>query len=400
MAKSKDTGGGNSWDKFLKTGKNNGGTIRKRSESGSFWDNLEDSLDPMETGISGEFFKTTNVQKPKEAKASKYRKVAKFLILIGSEEAAKILALLEPAQVEAIAREVASVKGISQKEAEEIHAEFRTLLATSYGLGGLSQGGIEAARKLLYEAFGPEKGEVLLHHSVPDSRENPFGFLENYSGDQIAGLLRDESSAASALILSRLTPELSAATLAHIPREQKLEIVVRIARLEQTSPEVLERVAAALREKMRHVGQDGMSSEVDGMTALAAILKHSDISFGDKILEELADHDPDLTRDLKDRLYTLEDIIKAEDRPLQEKLRAMSDRDIVLLLKGRSDDFIQKICSNLSSNRRSHVLEEASLIGKVPKKEADAVAQDFLAWFRIGREDGRIIMLDSEDVIL
>ncbi|MDR1904066.1 MAG: flagellar motor switch protein FliG [Treponema sp.] len=389
-----------SWDKFLKTGKTRDGALRGRSEYAGFWDDLEDSAALTGADASRKFLKTTDVQKSKEPKESKYRKVAKFLILIGSEEAAKILARLEPAQVEAIAREVALIRGISQEEAEEILGEFRMLLAASYGLGGLSQGGIEAARKLLYEAFGPEKGEVLLHHSVPDSRENPFGFLGDYSGDQIAALLRDESPAAAALILSRLTPELSAATLARIPREQKLEIVVRIARLEQTSPDVLERVASALREKIRRAGQDGRDSEVDGMTALAAILKHSDISFGDTILEQLADHDPDLTKDLKDRLYTLEDIIRAEDRPLQEKLRAMSDRDIVLLLKGRSDDFTQKICSNLSSNRRSRVLEEAALIGKVPPKEAGAVARDFLAWFRIGREEGRIIMMDSEDVIL
>ncbi|MDR2095477.1 MAG: flagellar motor switch protein FliG [Treponema sp.] len=399
MAKSKGAGGSNSRDKFFNIGKNREGSIRNRSEYTGFWDDLEDSV-AHRADVSGEFFKTTDNQKSRETKESKYRKVAKFLILIGSEDAAKILAQLEPPQVEVIAREVASIKGISQEEAEEILSEFRMLLASSYGLGGLSQGGIEAARKLLYEAFGPEKGEVLLHNSVPDSRGNPFAFLDAYSGGGIAALLRDESPAAAALILSRLTPELSAATLAHIPQERKLEIVVRIARLEQTSPEVLERVASALREKIRHLGQDGRDSEIDGMTALTAILKHSDISFGDKILEELADHDPNLTKDLKDRLYTLEDVIKAEDRPLQEKLRSMSDRDIVLLLKGRSDDFTQKICSNLSSNRRSHVLEEASLIGKVPKKEADAVARDFLTWFRTGREEGRIIIMDSEDVIV
>jgi flagellar motor switch protein FliG len=395
MAKSKNPGGGvyGPGGNYLKPDKNKG-NIWNRAEYGGFWDELEKA---GQTAEPGNFLKTTDNKKTKE---SKYRKVARFLVLIGSEEAAKILSRLEPGQVEAIAREVAGIKSISQEEAEQILDEFRHLLAASYGMGGLSQGGIEAARKLLYEAFGPEKGEDLLNHSVPDSRGNPFDFLEDYSGEQLAFLLKGEAPATSALILSRISPELSAASLANMEPGQKLEIVMRIARQGTTTPDILDRVASALREKIRQTGQSGRAlSEVDGMNALAAILRHSEGDFNDKILEQLEDHDPDLTNALKDRLNTLDDVINAEDRPLQEKLRNMSNRDIVLLLKGRSDDFTQKIYGNLSSNRRSRILEEAALIGKVPKKEADAVVRDFLAWFRVAREEGQIIMLNSEDIV-
>jgi flagellar motor switch protein FliG len=389
MAKSKNPGGGmyGPEGNYLKSDKNKG-NIWNRAEYAGFWDEPEQ---PGQAAEQGNFLKTTE---------SKYRKVARFLILIGSEEAAKILAHFEPSQVEAIAREVAGIKGISQEEAEQILDEFRLLLATSYGMGGLSQGGIDAARKLLYEAFGPEKGEVLLKHSVPGSRGNPFDFLEDFSGEQLAFFLKGEAPATSALILSRISPELSAASLANMEPGQKLEIVMRIARQGTTTPDILDRVASALRDKIRQTGQSGGAlSEVDGMNALAAILKHSEGDFNDKILEQLEDHDPDLTNALKDRLYTLDDVINAEDRPLQAKLRNMSDRDIVLLLKGQSDDFTQKICGNLSSNRRSLILEEAALIGKVPKKDADAAARDFLAWFRVAREEGQIIMLNSEDIV-
>ncbi|MFP3089736.1 flagellar motor switch protein FliG [Treponema sp. TIM-1] len=331
---------------------------------------------------------------------SKYRRVAKFLILIGGDEAAKILSQLEVDQVELISKEIASVRGITAEEAESILAEFRSILDSGYRFSGGVSGGVETARRLLYAAFGPVQGETYLTQAVPESKENPFGFLEDFSGEQLALLLREESPAASAVVLSRLSPQLSAALLTQLPGDQKAEILRRIAHLDKTAPEVLERVAAVLREKARAIGRGREETlRLDGMGALTAILKSSDLSFGDRLLQELEENDPGLGRNIKERLYTLEDVIRADNRPLQEKLRSMSNRDIVLLLKGRSGEFTEKIYANLSAGRQEMIREETELIGPVPKVEVDAAARDFLAWFRLNREEGRIILLDDEDVV-
>jgi flagellar motor switch protein FliG len=338
---------------------------------------------------------------PAEALDSKFRRVAKFLILIGGEKAAQILSQLDNEQVEAISREIASIRGITAEEGERILEEFRSLLASPYAYTGASAGGLETCRRLLYAAFGPEKGEALLNKTVPGSRENLFAFLEDFSPEQLALLLRDETPAAAALILSRLPPELSAAVLANTPGERKPDIVRRIAHQGQVSPEVLERVAGALKEKARHIGRSGTETvELDGMNALTAILKHSDYAFGDQILQDLEEADPDLGRDLKERLYTLDDVIKADDRPLQEKLRTMPDRDIALLVKGRESGFTEKILSNVSAQRRARIREEGEILGAVPKGECDRAAREFLAWFRISREEGRILLVSDEDVLV
>jgi flagellar motor switch protein FliG len=333
-------------------------------------------------------------QKP----VSKYHRVAQFLVLVGSDEAAKVLSQLEPDQVEAVSKEIAVLKGITAEEGEAVLEEFRSLLSSPYVYSGSSSGGAETARRLLYAAFGPEKGESLLRKAVPEAAENPFDFLNDFTGDQLALFFKNESPAAEALVLSRLSSRLSAAVLANTSPERKLEIVRRIAHMGQTSPEVLDQVAAALREKARHFGRIE-TSEVDGMGALTAILKSSDLSFGDRLLEELEEQDPALGRNLKERLYTLEDIAGAADRPVQEKLRSMSNRDIALLLKGRTEVFAKKILSNLSSVREAELKEEIEIMGPVPKIEAEAAAREFLAWFRLNREEGRILMLDDEDVV-
>jgi flagellar motor switch protein FliG len=335
---------------------------------------------------------------------SKYRRAAKFLILIGSAEAARILSELDGDQVEKISAEIASIKGITADEANAALYEFKDLVASSSGYSGAVKGGVEAARRILHEAFGPEKGEALLRRAAPGALENPFSFLEEFSGEQIALLLRNEGSAAAALILSRLSPKSSAATLANISPDKKYDIVKRIARLGETSPEVLERVAGGLREKARTIGRatggEAETAEIDGPSALAAILKQGNLSFGDRILSELEDDNPELSREIKERVHTLDDVIRAENKPLAAKLRSMTDRDIAVLIKGKGEAFAEKIYANLSSNRRALVKEEGEILGAVPKKDVDSITGEFLAWFRLNREEGKILLLDDNDIVV
>ena len=122
---------------------------------------------------------------------SKYRRTAKFLILIGGDEAAGILSQLPADQVELISKEIASIRGISAEEARAVLEEFRALLSSSRAFSGASAGGVETARRLLYAAFGPEQGEACLTRAVPETRKNPMAFLEDLSGEQIALLLKD-----------------------------------------------------------------------------------------------------------------------------------------------------------------------------------------------------------------
>ncbi|MDR1930265.1 MAG: flagellar motor switch protein FliG [Treponema sp.] len=337
----------------------------------------------------------------KKGADSKIRRTAKFLILIGSERAAEILSRLEPEQVSALSGEIASIRGITADEGEAILEEFGSLLSMPAVLyAGTSRGGVEAARRILHAAYGPEKGEELLVRAAPEARAKPFAFLEDFSGEQLALLFKEESPAAAALVFSRLPPKLAAAAIARSAGDRKLEIVKRIARQTQTSPEVLERMAGALREKARHVGSaDGDTSAFDGIGALAAILKSSGVSFGDHLLGELEEQDPDLSKTIKEKIYTLEDLIYAADLPVQKKLASMENREILLLLKGRSAAFREKILGNLSQGRRAELLEDEEIMGPVPKKEAGEAAGNFLSWFRQSREEGRILMLSDDDVV-
>jgi flagellar motor switch protein FliG len=204
------------------------------------------------------------------------------------------------------------------------------------------------------------------------------------------------------LVVSRIKAKLAAVVLEDLSPDMKAGIVKRLAYIKQTSPDTVKRVAEGLQRKARQYAAAGgvTETEVDGMGALTAILKHADISFGDRLLSELDEKDPELGRNIKDRLYTLDDTVLAENKPIQEKLREMSDIDIALLVKGRSPEFTEKILSNISAHRRAIVREEQEYLGPVLRKDVDAVAQEFLSWFRRAREAGQIFLYTDEDIVI
>jgi len=85
--------------------------------------------------------------------------------------------------------------------------------------------------------------------SATASKDSIFGFLETLSPAQLAPLLENEAPVIAATVLSRLSPNVSAETLVKFPPNLKTEILKHIARKSEVFPDVLERVAAVLRER-------------------------------------------------------------------------------------------------------------------------------------------------------
>ena len=330
---------------------------------------LEKKIEGQNTPDRGVFDTFAKVSAP----PSKYERLAKFLALVGEEEGAKILSGLPRAQAAVI-----------QKKTEELRE-----LKSAGRICGMTP---EEARAI-YEEF-----QAVLSPEAAVPAQQPLAFLENFQPEQVALLLHKEGAQTCALVLARLPPKLAAGTLSFIEAEKKRDIVVRIGRLKPIAPEVVCVIADTLRERARALGSTS-GTAIDGVAALAEILKNSDVSFGDKIISSLAEDDPLLSRTLKERLYTLDDVCRAEDKPIAEKLAVMSEKDIVLLIRNRPDAFAEKILSNVSAGRRALIREENDILGAVLKSDTDAALKDFLQWFRDKREKGEVFFLDDELVV-
>ncbi|MBL8965793.1 MAG: hypothetical protein JNG85_02220, partial [Spirochaetaceae bacterium] len=228
-------------------------------------------------------------------------KAAKFLLLLGSDEASKVLAHLGQKEIEELSREIIKVKSLDAIEANEILAEFGWLVKTK---GYAIEGGAEIAEKMLSAAFGPERARELVRKAAPETLR-PFRFLNDFEPRELQVILKDESAQVLAVVLPYMEPRRASGLLERLPDALRVEVVKRIARLEKVSPEILRRVEETLKDRIRKIGTVSVE-EIDGKAALAGILRHVDPRLETKVLDALAEESRELSRDVRERLFTLD----------------------------------------------------------------------------------------------
>ena len=324
-------------------------------------------------------------------KDSIYRRVAKFLLLIGIDEAAKIIPHLSPEQTEKIIPEIASIRSVDPDEATVILAEFENLVQRSR-----EDGGVSTAKAILVKAFGQERAEQMLQKTVPFPNGKPFDYMQEMEGERVFFLLKEESSAVQALVLSHLKPKVAADVINQMELNAKTEVVRRLATLKKIDPEVLRRVDQAMSEKVK-TANTSKSDSIDGRGALADILKKMSPDSEKNILSMLSDTDPDLGIDLRQRLFTVDDVLNCDDRVMQEKLHQMSETEIAYLVAGKAQDFRDKIFKNISKGRGDIVLEEEQIHKPMLKKDCETVTAEFFSYLRRKWEAGELRIIGRDD---
>ena len=349
---------------------------------------LEESVSFLKTGG---LLKVPVEQTAPDGKDSVYRRVAKFLLLIGEDEAAKILPHLSETQIEKIIPEIASIRTVSKEEAAVILEEFNGLLNKAR-----EEGGVETAREMLEKAYGKKRADELLKRAMPLEGKVPFNYLRDADNERIYLLIKDENPGVQCMVLSHLEPKKSAKIINLMTPEEKKEVVMRLAKMEPVSPDVLRRVDQAMHEKSLNQTVE-KAENIDGRNALAQILKKMDLGAENDILTYLSEDDPDLGQDLRSRLFTMDDVVKSDDRFVQEKLREMTEEDIAFLIAAKPDDFREKILSNISAGRRAEVRSQEDILKPMRRSDCERITSEFFSKLRRAYEEGHLIIQDRND---
>jgi len=326
-----------------------------------------------------------------------YKKAASLLLLLGKERAAEVLSHFNPEEVEGIIHEIALIKQVAPEEARKILSEFSGMSST--GAKTSRNGGVDTARQMLEEAFGDEKGKALFHRYLPFGGEVPFAFLNDLEYPQIAMLLKDESPMVMSLVLSYITPMKASRILEEMLPVDRMEAISRMAKREKIDPAVIRTMEDIFRERIRTQGKV-VTQEVDGVNALAGILKFMDPSREEDILTGLDEENPFLSENIREKIFTVQDILRIPDSDFQEALRVEEDKDIAIIIKGKPPMIRDKILVNLSERRRAMVEEESQFLGAMRKSEVEEVTKDFLQRLREKEESGEIFIPRGDDIYI
>ncbi|MBI3271518.1 MAG: flagellar motor switch protein FliG [Planctomycetes bacterium] len=317
------------------------------------------------------------------------RRAAVLLVSLAPELSAKILAQMEPELLERASLEMAKLRNVTREERDEV---LEAYALEAQALQNVEQGGIGAARAVLEKALPPEDARRIVDGIRQSVQASPFRFLQRADVNNLLAFLQDEHPQTLALILAHLPSAQSAAVLRGLPPRTQVEVVHRMATLERTTPDILERVEKSLQKKFAALAH-AEPTKLGGPDAVAAILNHTDRATEHSVLEGIGEVDPDLEERIQKLLFVFEDLKRVNDRGIQNLLKDIEMDQLALALKNASPELQEKFFLNMSRRAVEQLREEMAFMGPVRVGDVFAAQQQIVELVRKLEEAGELLIL-------
>ena len=316
------------------------------------------------------------------------QKAAILMIALGPEKASKLFKHLKEEEIESLTLEIANTKSISQAVKDDVLDEFYELcLAQQY----IAEGGIGYAKELLDSALGAERASEVIGRLTASLQVRPFEFIRKTDAAQLLNFIQDEHPQTIALILSYLPSSQAAQVIGALPPEKQADVAKRIAMMDRTSPDVIQEVENVLEKKLASlVNQD--YTIAGGIDAVVEILNSVDRATEKHILETLEIEEPELTDEIRKKMFVFEDILLLDDKSIQRVLREVDNGELAIAMKAANEQVQDAIFRNLSKRLAVMIKEDMDYMGPVRMKDVEEAQQKIVNIIRKLEDSGEIII--------
>ena len=283
------------------------------------------------------------------------RKAAILIASLERETADSLLAQMTPDQADAVLSAIDALGDVAPREQEAVVEEF-------FRIGPLvpekAPPGIELDSRLAQQLG--EREPHPFSHSSPQrersiwgaagelagaSRGQPFRLLEDTSSAALAEYLEREHPQTIAVVVSHLAGDRAAELLSLLPPELQGEVVLRLAHLDKTDPEILEEIERGMQDWIAQQFRTSVGPAA-GFETLRGILAAADERSKSTILRNLAQRDRRLAGKLSappERSLSFAELEQFDDAALANVLRHASNEIVRLALAGAGNEFVGRV---------------------------------------------------------
>ncbi len=315
-------------------------------------------------------------------------KAAILLLTLDAGIASELLKQMAPEAVEEVTRELAGLGRVPDPLRQAVIEEFYNLsMASQYA----NEGGLDYAKVLLKESLDPKQAEKVLAQIQTQVQKTPFSFLQKAESENVLTFIQDEHPQTIALIVCHLPHHKAAEILGGLPMQKQIEVIKRVANMEQTNPEVIREVERGLESRLSSMLMQSME-KAGGVPTVAEILNLADRSTEKSIMEGLEADDPDLVEQIRRLMFVFEDIRLIDQKGIQAMLKEVENDELALALKTASDELKEKIFSNMSERAAALIREDMQYMGPVRVSDVEAAQQRIVDIVRRLEDAGEIII--------
>ncbi len=327
-----------------------------------------------------------------KSKLSKAQKAAILLMAMPPQVAVEVMKELSEDEIQEILLHATNIEGITLKDIEEVAKEF----IEEYKATSFITPDIDALLEFARKALPPDKFTKIYEFLSSSNLIKSFQELERVDSKILASILMGEHPQTIAVVLSQLNPNKSAEILKLLPDTLAIEVVKRLATLENISPEFFGELIEVLAEEIRSMGISGIMQKMEGITLTAELLNMLDRDTTNRILAKLDEEDPYLSEKIKEKMFTFEDIRKLDNRAIVEILKAVEKSTLIVALKGAPEDIKEKFFSNMSKKAADIMREDMDALGPVRASEVEKAQKQVIQVIKNLADQGIIDITGGE----
>jgi flagellar motor switch protein FliG len=316
------------------------------------------------------------------------RKAAILMVSIGDEASSAILRELEEDEIQVISQQIARVPTVNTADTEKILEEFYQMsMARNFVL----KGGMDYARRILMNALGPDQSKRMLDKltKTMGSETLSFDALQKTDPQQLAKFIHSEHPQTIALVLSHLNASQAGGLLMSLPAELRADVALRMASLDQISPEIISKIATVIGHKLKALGEISRES-YGGVESVAEMFNRLDSGTAKDILDAIERTNPKLVESIRHLMFVFEDLLMLDVNAVKELLSRVDRKILTIALKGTSDQMKNHMLQAMSQRGAEMMREDMEALGAVKIKEVEAAQQQIIAVVRQLEAEGTI----------
>ncbi|AWL12562.1 Flagellar motor switch protein FliG [Saliniradius amylolyticus] len=315
-------------------------------------------------------------------------KAAILLLSLQEEDAAQILKHLEPKQVQKLGSTMATLDDMTQNKITAVHKHFIEEIQNHSTIGFQSQ---EFVKKALTAALGEDKAANLIDQILMGGGAKGLDSLKWMDSKQVASIIRNEHPQIQTIVLSYLEAEQSAEIMAQFPEKVRLDLMMRIANLEEVQPAALQELNEIMEKQF--AGQAGtQAAKMGGLKSAAEIMNYLDTNIEGQLMDAIREQDEEMSQQIQDLMFVFDNLAEVDDRAMQTLLREVEQDALLKALKGADDAVKDKVTKNMSKRASEMLLDDLEAMGPVRVSEVETAQKEILGVARRLADAGEIML--------
>lgn len=320
-------------------------------------------------------------------------KAAILLLSLDEDLAADVMKNLKPSEIRRIGKQMSRVSNIPAETVNAVAKEFCTMAKDLGGMITVREG---TPKSLMVKALGEQEAETMITEVGSGAFDNPIiDKLHEIDPKVLAEFTRTEHPQTIALIMVHLKPEKAAAVLEYFSPAIQYEITKRMATLKSVPREFIEEVAKTLEKEL--ITGNSSDQQMGGAQVIADILNRMNRSTENAIMTAMEDSDPELAAQIRNFMFSFEDVLNLDDKSLQELMKEVSAEDLSRALKMVDEVQREKIFRNMSKRGAEMLKEEISLMPPIRISEVESSQRKIVEMTKKLEAEGKIVILRGDE---